>query len=99
MLKIDRELLVNTVILSHSLQDNIEIMLEQGWFVQDLKMFSKNFNKKLNAFTEQVYKNVNNERMRELSEEIDVDVELFKRVHKMSTEEKQKLLNIINQTN
>lgn len=83
---------VNSVILSHALSDCLSIMIERGYFFQDLKRAAKKYEGLIERNNKRIFANVSDERMEIITKEIDQHTEIFKQLSRMSFEEKEELL-------
>jgi len=90
--KEELNIVVNSVILSHSLSDCLSIMIERGYFFQDLKRAAKRYEGLIEKNNNRIFANVDDERMEMITKEIDQHTEIFNALNKMSFKEKEELL-------
>ena len=90
--KEELNIVVNSVILSHSLSDCLSIMIERGYFFQDLKRAAKRYEGLIEKNNNRIFANVDDERMEMITKEIDQHTEIFKSLNKMSYKQKEELL-------
>ena len=86
-------MVTNSVVLSHALSDCLNIMVERGFLYHDLKSTAKRYEAIIERNNKQIYKSVSDERMALISKEIDQHTLIFKKLNRMSFEEKEELLN------
>ena len=90
--KEELNILINSVILSHALSDCLSIMIERGYFFQDLKRTAKKYEGLIEKTNKRIFANVGDERMKIISQEIDQHTEIFKKLSKMSFKDKDEIL-------
>jgi len=83
---------VNSVILSHALSDCLSIMIERGYFFQDVKRAAKRYEGLIEKNNNRIFANVDDERMKMITKEIDQHTEIMNSLNKMSFKEKEELL-------
>lgn len=83
---------INSVILSHALSDCLSIMIERGYFFQDVKRAAKRYEGLIEKNNNRIFANVDDERMEMITKEIDQHTEIFNALNKMSFLEKEELL-------
>jgi len=83
---------INSVILSHALSDCLSIMIERGYFFQDVKRAAKRYEGLIEKNNNRIFANVDDERMEMITKEIDQHTEIFNSLNKMSFKEKEELL-------
>ena len=83
---------INSVILSHALSDCLTIMIERGYFFQDVKRAAKRYEGLIEKNNNRIFSNVDDERMEMITKEIDQHTEIFNSLNKMSFKEKEELL-------
>ena len=83
---------INSVILSHALSDCLSIMIERGYFFQDVKRAAKRYEGLIEKNNNRIFANVDDERMEMITKEIDQHSEIFKQLSRMSFKEKEELL-------
>ena len=83
---------INSVILSHALSDCLTIMIERGYFFQDVKRAAKRYEGLIEKNNNRIFANVDDERMEMITKEIDQHTEIFNSLNKMSFKEKEELL-------
>ena len=83
---------INSVILSHALSDCLSIMIERGYFFQDVKRAAKKYERLIEKNNNRTFANVDDERMEMITKEIDQHTEIFNALNKMSFKEKEELL-------
>ena len=83
---------VNSVILSHALSDCLSIMIERGYFFQDVKRAAKRYEGLIEKTNNRIFANVDDERMEMITKEIDKHTEIFNALNKMSFKDKEELL-------
>jgi len=83
---------VNSVILSHALSDCLTIMIERGYFFQDVKRAAKRYEGLIEKTNNRIFANVDDERMEMITKEIDQHTDIFKALNKMSFKDKEELL-------
>ena len=90
--KEELNIVVNSVILSHALSDCLSIMIERGYFFQDLKRAAKKYEGLIERNNNRIFANIGDERMEIITKEIDQHTEIFKQLSRMSFKEKEELL-------
>ena len=90
--KEELNIVVNSVILSHSLSDCLSIMIERGYLFQDVKRAAKRYEGLIEKNNNRIFANVDDERMEMITKEIDQHTEIFNALNKMSFLEKEELL-------
>jgi len=83
---------INSVILSHALSDCLSIMIERGYFFQDVKRAAKRYEGLIEKNNNRIFANVDDERMEMITKEIDQHTEIFNSLNKMSFKDKEELL-------
>ena len=83
---------VNSVILSHALSDCLSIMIERGYFFQDVKRAAKRYEGLIEKNNNRIFANVDDERMDMITKEIDQHTEIMNSLNKMSFKDKEELL-------
>jgi len=83
---------INSVILSHALSDCLSIMIERGYFFQDVKRAAKRYEGLIEKNNNRIFANVDDERMEMITKEIDQHTDIFNSLNKMSFKEKEELL-------
>jgi len=83
---------VNSVILSHALSDCLSIMIERGYFFQDVKRAAKRYEGLIEKTNNRIFANVDDERMEMITKEIDQHTDIMNSLNKMSFKEKEELL-------
>ena len=83
---------INSVILSHALSDCLTIMIERGYFFQDVKRAAKRYEGLIEKNNNRIFANVDDERMEMITKEIDQHTEIFNSLNKMSFKDKEELL-------
>ena len=89
---IPSEIIANTIVMAHSLRDNIEILEENGLLARRLKFTAKQFHSELDRFLETVYKKIEGDDMNWMIKAIDIDSEIMAKVAKLKIEDKVDLL-------
>ena len=83
---------INSVILSHALSDCLTIMIERGYFFQDVKRAAKRYEGLIEKNNNRIFANVDDERMEMITKEIDQHSQIFNALNKMSYKQKEELL-------
>tara|TARA_R110001599_G_scaffold112714_2_gene277680 strand:+ start:1818 stop:2111 length:294 start_codon:yes stop_codon:yes gene_type:complete len=83
---------INSVILSHALSDCLSIMIERGYFFQDVKRAAKRYEGLIEKNNNRIFANVDDERMEMITKEIDQHTEIMNSLNKMSFKDKEELL-------
>ena len=86
---------VNSVILSHALSDCLSIMIERGYFFQDVKRAAKRYEGLIEKNNNRIFANVDDDRMEMITKEIDQHTEIFNALNKLSYKQKQDVLDEI----
>lgn len=90
--EVNSELVVNTLILSHLLRDNLQLLSEAGLATGKLKVARNQFHIQLDRYLAKSYSNVTGD-LAWLSDQIDVSWKLLDTVFKTDMESKQELLH------
>ena len=85
-------IVVNSVVLSHTLSDCLEIMIEQGFLFHEVKAVSKKYQRLIEKNNDRIFRGLTEERAIKVSDEIDQLSDIFKLLSVMSFEEKAKVL-------
>ncbi len=85
-------IVVNSVVLSHTLSDCLDIMIEKGFLFHEVKAVSKRYQKLIEKNNERIFRDLTEERAIKVSDEIDQLADIFKKLSLLSFDEKAKVL-------
>lgn len=90
-----KRVVMNTIITSNVLRDNLELMNEKGYQTKRCKQIGNMYHRELDKFLESFYKAISNVPQDFLIDEIDFITELVDKVLKSSSEKRKEAMECL----